>query len=254
LMYGHVTVDGMNEKGFQSSGLYLAESDYGVRDPERPGLQLANAIQYLLDSFATVAEAVSWIESSNVQVIPIELGGRPGTGHISLADAGGDSAIVEFIDGRAEIHHSPAFTVMANSPVYEEQLVLQKRYAGLGGDEPLPGGTGSEDRFARAAYYSANLPHTSSPVEATAHVFSVIRNASAPYGTADEARPNISTTRWRTVADLTTKRYFFEWTMSPSLLWVNLDRLAFDGGEDLVLDVESESLLAGDVTGVLSAA
>ena len=254
LMYGRIAVDGVNESGVHCSGLYLAESDYGPRDPERPGLLLSSAVQYLLDSFASVSAAVAWLESSNVQIIPMDIGTRPGTGHLSMADPTGDSAIVEFVAGGLRIHHGPQYTVMANSPVYDEQLVLLRRYAGLGGEEPLPGGTDSQDRFARAAYYSAHLPATSSAVEATAEVFSVIRNTSTPFGTVDEARPNISTTRWRTVTDLTTRRYFFEWTMSPSVLWVDLDGLTFDTDRDLTVEVETESLLAGDITAALNAA
>ncbi|CAG7601704.1 hypothetical protein LEUCIP111803_00495 [Leucobacter soli] len=248
LMYGRIPVDGINEAGLQVSGLYLSESDYGRRDPSRPGLALEQAIQSFLDRFAAVADAVAWIEESGVQVIPLDIGGKPGTGHIALADRSGDSAIVEFVDGRTEIHHGPEYTVMANSPPYEEQLALQHRYAGLGGDEPLPGGTDSPDRFARAAYYSAKLPATESPREAAAQVFSVIRNASAPFGTVDAARPNVSTTRWRTVADLKDRRYFFESTTSPSVCWVELGEVSFEPGPDRVLATENDMALAGDIS------
>ncbi len=248
LMYGRIAVDGINEAGLQVSGLYLAESDYGEREAERPGLALHQAIQCLLDRFDSVAAAVAWLEESRVQIIPLEIGGKPGTGHISLADAGGDSAIVEFLEGRASIHHGPEFTVMANSPAYDEQLELLRRYTGLGGDAPLPGGTDSPDRFARAAYYSAHLPFTSSPREAVAEVFSVIRNASAPFGTVDAARPNISTTRWRVVADLTSLGYFYESTRSPNLVWVTLAELDLSPGPELVFDPSADIAIGGEVS------
>ena len=61
LMYGKIAVDGLNERGFQVSGLYLAESDYGSRDTERPGLMLHQAVQLLLDRFDTVASAAQWL-------------------------------------------------------------------------------------------------------------------------------------------------------------------------------------------------
>lgn len=254
LMYGRIAVDGLNEAGLQASGLYLTEADYGKRDPERPALGLQHAIQCLLDRFATVAEAVAWLTESRVQIVPLEIGGKPGTGHISLADVGGDSAIIEFLDGRLSVHHGPEFTVMANSPAYDEQLELLRRYAGLGGSDPLPGGTDSPERFARAAYYSAHLPATDDPRRAAAQVFSVIRSASAPFGTVDEARPNISTTRWRTVADLSSRRYFFESTLSPNVVWVDLDRLSFEPGPELILDLVHDSGLAGEQSGGFAAA
>lgn len=247
LMYGEIAVDGLNEAGLQVSGLYLAESDYGVRDETRPGLALAQAIQCLLDRFGRVAAAVEWLRSSGVQIIPLDIAGKPGTGHISLADRGGDSAIIEFVAGALTVHHGPEYTVMANSPVYEEQLVLEQRYAGLGGDEPLPGGTDSPDRFARAAFYSARLPQTSDEREAAAYVFSVIRNASAPFGTADPVRPNVSTTRWRIVADATAGRYFFESTSSPNVVWVELSQFDLAPGAELRFDPQAKLAPSGNV-------
>lgn len=136
LMYGKLVADGMNELGLQASGLYLAESDYGERDPERPPIDLYIVIQYMLDNFSTVAEAVAWLQESRVQIVPLNIGGRPGTGHISLADPTGDSVIIEYLDGNLSLHHGPQYSVMTNSPPYDEQLELERHYAGLGGDAP----------------------------------------------------------------------------------------------------------------------
>jgi choloylglycine hydrolase len=44
-----------------------------------------------------------------------------------------------------------------------------------------------------------------------ASVFSVIRNVSVPFGINTPDRPNISSTRWRTVSDQKRLIYFFEW-------------------------------------------
>ncbi|MFF8500229.1 linear amide C-N hydrolase [Streptomyces anulatus] len=250
LMYREAAVDGINEAGFQVNGLYLSESEYGDRDPERPGMELYWAIQCLLDCFDNVADAVAKIRDENIQLIAKDLGGKEGTGHLALADKDGNSAIIEFRGGKAVVHEGKQYTVMANSPWYEEQLQLQERYEGLGGDQPLPGGVDSPDRFARAAYYSAQLPSTSDAREAAAYMFSVIRNASAPFGTADEVRPNISTTRWRTVSDLTEGRYFYESTTSPNVVWVELSQLDFsEGGPELHLDLAKEPDHVGNVTG-----
>ncbi|WP_125099977.1 linear amide C-N hydrolase [Leucobacter chromiireducens] len=253
LMYGEIAVDGLNEVGLQASGLYLAESDYGPRDPARPGLALAQAIQCLLDRFDTVASAVEWLRGSAVQIIPLDIGGKPGTGHIALGDPSGDSAIIEFLAGTMEVHHGTEFTVMANSPAYAEQLQLEQRYAGLGGDQPLPGGTDSPDRFARAAFYSARLPETDDARTAAASAFSVIRNASAPFGTADPVRPNVSTTRWRTVADLTERRFFYESTTSPNVVWVELSQLDLSGPAEQRFSPEAAPHASGMVNGEFAA-
>src|SRR5215471_2789996 len=93
------TADGMNEKGLVMNGLYLAESDYGKPDG-RPTLSVMVAGQYVLDSFATVAEAVESLRRDAFRLIaPVLPNGKPATVHMSLSDASGDSAIFEWIGG-----------------------------------------------------------------------------------------------------------------------------------------------------------
>jgi penicillin V acylase-like amidase (Ntn superfamily) len=249
-MYGAVTCDGINERGFAANGLYLAEADYGARDLKRPGIGLPICLQYFLDNFATVAEALAWARGSDFQIVPALLGGRPGTAHVSLEDPSGDSAIIEFIGGEMHVHAGPQYQIMANSPTYDEQLARVKQYEGFGGTTPLPGSTDSPDRFVRAAYYAAHLPETTDVRTAIAEVLSVARNASAPFGTADPARPNISTTRWRIVSDLTHRTYYFESATSPNIVWVQLDELGLDSAKDArKLDMVHDLDRVGDVTG-----
>jgi penicillin V acylase-like amidase (Ntn superfamily) len=251
LMYGLVAVDGLNEAGLTASGLYLAEADFGERNDARPGISLAVCMQYFLDNFATVGEATAWLAESNVQIVPMPLGstGRPGAAHLSLADASGDSAIIQYLGGKLHLYHGPEHQIMANSPTYEEQLELRTHYVGLGGEMPLPGSTDSPDRFVRASYYAPRLPATSDERVAVAEVMSVARNVSAPFGTADPARPNISTTRWRSVADLTNLVYFFESTISPGIIWTHLRSLELgDGAKPRKLDLSGGPDLIGDVS------
>lgn len=56
----------------------------------------------------------------------------------------------------------------------------------------LPGTNKSADRFARAMFYINSIPKSKDPVVAMASVFSVIRNASVPYGISTPGQPNIS--------------------------------------------------------------
>ncbi len=62
---------------------------------------------------------------------------------------------------------------------------------------------------------------------ALASVFSVIRNASVPYGITTPGEPNISSTRWRTVADHKRRLYFFESALTPNTFWVDLNKVDF---------------------------
>ncbi|MEO8422141.1 MAG: linear amide C-N hydrolase, partial [Hyphomicrobium sp.] len=62
--YDKATTDGMNEKGFVANLLYLADADYGKPDG-KPLMSVTVWAQYMLDNYATVAEAVEdWSKGS----------------------------------------------------------------------------------------------------------------------------------------------------------------------------------------------
>lgn len=251
-----ISVDGINEAGLAGHVLWLAESDYGTPGEGRTQLSQAIWLQYFLDNFATVAEAVEWIEETKVQVVQLDdpTGGGPPAIHLALDDATGDSCIIEYIDGEPKVYHSREYQVMTNSPTYDQQLELVKKVKGLGGEDPLPGSTLASDRFARASYYVGRLDQPKSQLEAIAGMFSVIRNAAQPFRVPDPGKPDASQTIWQTVADLTNKRYVFESTTRPNIVWVDLDDLDFSEGSgqlklDLMSDLSLEGGLAGNVTG-----
>ena len=171
--------------------------------------------------------------------------------HLSLSDASGDSAIVEILDGEPHIHHGPQYTVMTNSPPYEEQLVLLKQYEGLGGRLPIPGTMEAEDRFARGAFYLTKLTDNPETYQAAvAGVLSVIRNMATPLGANDPTRPNISATIWRTIGDCTNKRYYFEFSDMPNVVWTDLDDLKFDEGAPVqMFNLAGDFEASGDISG-----
>lgn len=249
--YDSATADGMNEKGLSISLLWLAESEYGQRNENLPGIPITLWGQYFLDNFAMVKEAVSAFEQAPFQLLSGTVGtsGREARLHLAIADAAGDSAIIEYIDGKPKIYHSRQYTVMTNSPTFDKQLANLKQYKGFGGDMPLPGTTEAADRFVRAAYYFKQLPKPTNHRQAVASIISVMRNVAQPFGVADPARPNISSTIWRTVSDLTNKVYFFESTTSPYLIWVKLEKMNFsEGAPAMKLDMVNNPDYLGDVS------
>lgn len=234
-VYDIGTADGLNEKGLTVNLLYLTESQFPARDPKIPGLAVSLWSQYYLDNFATVAEAVSHTEKHPFQVqtagIQTAAGRREGTVHIAISDKTGDSAVLEYINGKVKIYHDKNFKVMTNSPPFDQQIAALSKYKGFGGAQKLPGTTDAADRFVRAAYYNNALPDPKDYREAVAGVLSVLRNVSQPFGTPDPVRPYISTTRWRTVADLTKGIYFYENVLSPNIVWVDFAKLNFAKGQ-----------------------
>jgi choloylglycine hydrolase len=227
--YDISTTDGMNEAGLVANLLWLAESEYPERTAGKPGLSIAAWTQYVLDNFGTVDEAVKALAREPFLLVSDSPPGeqRMATLHLSISDASGDSAIIEYIKGKQVIHHSRDYQVMTNSPIFEEQLALESYWRQIGGTVMLPGTNRASDRFARASFYVNAIPKAEDPVESIASVFSVIRNVSVPYGITTPDQPNISSTRWRTVADQKRLLYFFESALTPNVFWVDMKKLDF---------------------------
>lgn len=246
------TSDGMNEAGLVANLLFLVESEYPKFGPgSKPGLAISAWTQYVLDNFATVDEAVTALRKEPFTIVTDAIPGdtREATVHLSISDSTGDSAIIEYIGGRQVIHHDRKFQVMANSPIFEEQLALAAYWKQIGGTVFLPGTNRSSDRFARANFYVNAIPKSEDPVVALASVFSVIRNVSVPFGITTPEEPNISSTRWRTVADHKRKLYFFESALTPNTFWVDLKKVDFSpGAKVLTLDLgeDQRNVFAGD--------
>lgn len=253
--YDISTTDGVNEAGLNANLLWLVESQYPSFDANsKPGLTIAAWAQYVLDNFATVGEAVAALEKQPFTIVSDNVPGenRLTTLHLSMSDASGDSAIVEYIGGRQVIHHGRQYQVMTNSPTFDQQLALNAYWKQIGGTTMLPGTNRAADRFARASFYVGAIPKDQDPNKALASVFSVIRNVSVPYGLNTPEEPNISSTRWRTVFDHQRKLYFFESALTPNTFWIDLKALDFSAqtGKVLKLDLgpNQDHTFSGDAT------
>lgn len=252
-IYGIGTADGINEKGLGIHMLYLNATDFGPRDPALPGLQAGLWGQYVLDNAATVAEALDLLEK--VQVVMVEANGHKANVHLAIEDASGDSAIIEYIDGKPVVHHGRDFVVMTNDPAYEEQLAILKTqdFSKPASDMPLPGNVNPVDRFARATYYLNLLPDPKTEREAAAGILAIARNVSVPFG-APYKGFGIYNTEYRTAANLTDRRYYFELTNSPNLVWADLAAMNLDAGSPVRVLNPDNIDLSGNVTGDFTAA
>lgn len=254
--YGVATTDGVNEAGLVANVLWLVESQYpAFSASSKPGLTIAAWAQYVLDSFATVREAVTALEAEPFTLVTDKVPGqdRPATLHLAISDASGDSAIIEYINGKQVIHHDRKFQVMTNSPIFEQQLALNTYWQQIGGTVMLPGTNRASDRFARASFYTNALPKFDDPDIALAASFSVIRNASVPFGITTPNEPNISSTRWRSVVDHRRKLYFFESALTPNTFWVDLKKVDFSPEtgkvKTLSLGENQRNVFAGETSG-----
>jgi choloylglycine hydrolase len=250
-IYDIASADGINEAGLVVNILYLAEANYGdAKSSGKPLLSVGAWPQYILDNFGNVAEAVEALKKEPFAIVAPELpGGKAAGGHIAIADATGDSAIFEYIKGNLVIHHDRKYTVMTNSPPFDQQLAINIYWNDVGGLHFLPGTHRASDRFARVSWNLNATPKVSDPNLAVATVFSVIRNISVPLGITDPEKPNIASTLWRTVADIKARRYYFESAFSPTVFWVDMEKLNLSpGAKPGKLSLSGNPILAGEVS------
>ncbi len=254
------TVDGLNEAGLMANALWLTDAQYPEDDGVTPRLSLSLWPQFMLDSFATVAEAVDYLRANPIHVVTADLPDQPGrltTIHVSISDATGDSAIFQWVGGEQQIYHSREYQVVTNEPTFREQLAMNQYWSRVNRLMFMPGTSRSEDRFARASFLINAVEQVNDTRLAAAAVFSVMRNVSAPFGVSVDDSPNLSTTRWRVVADQKELLYYFESVVSPSIFWVDLNNVDFSpeaGVRKLDLGPRQQNLFSGDVANKFVAA
>jgi len=131
---------GLNEKGLMISLMWLDETRYPEAD-DRPAIGILEWIQYNLDRHARVAEVLADAQAVRpTSKVPI---------HYFFADATGDAAVVEFLDGKLVVHRGQTLPVraLANSTYADSVTALE--VAAQRGD--VPATVASLDRFVRAA-------------------------------------------------------------------------------------------------------
>ncbi len=246
--YGAGAADGVNEKGLAFHLLYLNATDYGPRDESKAGVHAGLWGQYLVDHAATVAEALELLTS--IQPVHVSVQGHAANLHLAIEDASGDSAIVEYIGGKLVIHHGRQYRIMTNDPRYEDQLahLATFDFSNATRQTPLPGNVDPRDRFVRSAYFLSMLPDPATEREAIAGILAIARNASVPFGAPNNLPGSLYNTEFRTAINLTHPRYYFELSTSPHLIWVDLARLNFAAGAEVMTLNPDNVNLAGDVS------
>lgn len=242
------TCDGMNEKGLVASLLFLPETIYSLPGDTRPVMGISIWTQYVLDNFATVREAVDELKKETFRIDAPRLpNGSESTLHLAITDETGNTAILEYLDGKLSIHEGKQYQVMTNSPRYEYQLAINDYWKEVGALQMLPGTNRPSDRFVRASFYVHAIPQTADAAIAVPSVLSIMRNVSVPFGITTPDKPYISSTRWRSVADQKNKVYYFESTLTPNLFWLDLKKIDFSPKAGIrKLSLTNGEIYAGD--------
>jgi len=250
--------DGINEAGLGAHLLYLEATKYPEVAQDVEGISYVRWVRYLLDTCASVREAVEAMKSVRVAGVGIRVAPNAplktlGT-HLAVEDASGDSAIFEIIDGIMHVYHGSNYTVMTNDPPLPEMLANVSRYEPFTRVTVPPGDIASISRFVRVAFYLHYLPKSMDSSVMTATVRGAIATAAAPLGAPadDEPALGVYPTWWTSLTDYKQRVYYWSWVMNPNMFWVDMVKLQDSGKLDvgaptLHLDPLQASL-AGEVS------
>ncbi len=118
----YLPFDGMNERGL-AVGMMAVPHGEGGNDPGKPTLDDLELIRLLLDNAANLDEALELVQQYNV-----DWGGGPPI-HYLIADASGSSAVVEWIDGKAQVLRNENPWQVSTNFLFAETPAEQRRTA-----------------------------------------------------------------------------------------------------------------------------
>jgi|SRR5579862_1271515 len=256
-LYGNISIsafhmknlitDGLNECGLAMHALALTITQYEERD-SRPGIHYGEWIQYILGTCRTVEEALK--AHNHFQVVPLTVNGFIWPLHLMIEDVTGDSAIIEFIEGKMIVYQGSQYQVGTNDPTYDKQLENLATYEKFGGYYSLPTGTDSTSRFVLASAYLKELPIPKNKDEAISLIKQSIErvfqkdNVSKNNGVSFMGNELRTFTLWTSIADLTHRTYYFFPTGQNYSINFDLAQLDFSEGKQ----IQELSLLETEIT------
>lgn len=253
---GGVT-EGMNERGLVMNGLFCKGSIYKEAtgpDDKTPVMSLAVLVSYFLDNFETVDEVDQWLNVNQFNIFGKTFdGGTVSLLHWALTDKSGETLLMEYVDGDLNIYRSRDLTVLTNDPPMPQMKAIESYWNKVGGVNMLPGTVRSADRFVRASFFINHVPKNTNYEASLAAVSSIMGTVSVPYGYEIEGEPNVSSTQWRSIADLPGEKYYFKFAYSTADFWVDLSHLLLTPGSPILkLDTTKYAELSGCVNNHLA--
>jgi choloylglycine hydrolase len=165
--YGSITFNQFGKEfplgGMNEAGLVVEELNSWGDSPNNKDSYKINEfqwVQYCLDNFSSVEEMIMIKDSIVVEPLFVNL-------HYLIADKKGQTAIVEFHEGKTQFYYgdSMLYPVLSNNH-YENSLKYLSNFKGFGGDLELKNDNTSGERFVRVAAmleqikYANNSPGT----------------------------------------------------------------------------------------------
>lgn len=254
---------GINEAHLAVDVLYLEASDYGKLHQGEKTMTPGMVTQFLLDNFASAQEVADYFNDEKFRIVSDEkkskLLGAPLTIHYIVTDKTGDNVIIEYIDGKAKVHHKKGRIVFTNDPEYDKMLAIRNYFKEAGIEGSMPGSSLSQARFVYLTGWldqmvNKPLPEIGTEIpgytfgdQTAAMVFSLMRGVSTPFGVVfDKAHLNNTSTLWRTITDVKNGVFYFDSALMPLTLKIDLKQVDFT--KHKVVNPYKDKVQPGDIT------
>src|SRR5687768_13032744 len=184
---------GMNEKGLVVELMWLDGTQYPKAD-KRPALGVLQWIQYQLDNCSSVDELIATdkiVRIASKGTVPL---------HYLVADATGNVATIEFLDGKMTVHKGTdlPFPVLTND-VYSSSIEQTKTATSSTNGNDISFSNNSIDRFAKACNMVKAFQQETISTPVIDYSFSILDKVAQG-----------SHTRWSIVYDITNKKIYFK--------------------------------------------
>jgi penicillin V acylase-like amidase (Ntn superfamily) len=191
---------------------------------ERPALASPLWMQYMFDTCATVEEVLG--TKKDIRISDAE-------DHYLVADAKGDCAVIEFLEGRLVVHRGEGLPVRAlTNRTYSSCLEHYQSQA-----SPPDNAYHSFNRFARLAEKMKHY-HEGRPAGAVDYAFGMLKNVAA------------DDTRWSLVFDTENKMFYLKSFKNPRLRFIDLKHIDFSCDKPALM-LDAHAGLSGDITHAL---
>jgi choloylglycine hydrolase len=236
--YGSVTFNqfgrekpfgGMNEAGLVVEQMMLFESRYPVPD-SRPEIDMLQWIQYQLDSCSNVAEVVASDDKIRLEqpLVPVRI-------HYLVCDAHGDSAAIEFLEGKMVCHRGQTlpYHALAND-TYEKSVVYARTRAVPAGSSERSKDAPSLLRFTYAAARAARF-QPGTPSQDLEYAFETLEQVRQGKGTV-----------WQIVYNVSGRQIHYRTQSNPQQRTLELKTLDFScAGSVKFVDIQTNRSATG---------
>lgn len=243
--YGSVTfnpfgrenpISGMNEKGLVLAVLWLGDTRYPEPD-SRFAVGELNWMQYHLDCCETVEEVLRSDAFLRIHRAAV------GRIHFFAADATGDVAVIEFLDGKQVVHRGKSLPhrVVTND-TYERSLEIYRTRPLGEGCYNRPMQHPNQDRFEVALRMLEDYPPADPNETGVEYGYKILGRVAF----TDPSIPIL--TRWSMIYDVTDRVIRFKTRPQQAVKTIDLKTLSYDCGEPLKIspvDVAEGGSMAG---------